>query len=153
MGVMSVMASLIPVSGEISDVAPPNDVSAVCRILGAPACDKAVAFDGSSWWVVASAKEQKNERATSFFNNRCGLSEAAPAAVVLFGDVLYLSSAETAILTGAPVKDEYVPVRGRTYDVKEKLKAIGARWHGDEKVWKVPKALLADAEEIVRKGP
>jgi len=71
----------------------------------------------------------------------------------LHGDVLYLSAEETRIMAGTATKDDYVPVRGRTFDVKEKLKAIGARWYPEEKAWKVPKGLLAEANEIVRKGP
>lgn len=30
----------------------------------------------------------------------------------------------------------YVEVSGKTYDVKEKLKAFGLRWDRDRKVWK-----------------
>jgi hypothetical protein len=71
----------------------------------------------------------------------------------LRGDVLYLSADETRALSGVSSKEEYVPVRGRTYDVKERLKAIGARWYPEEKMWKVPKSVLAEADAIVRKGP
>lgn len=72
----------------------------------------------------------------------------------MYGDVLYLSAEESRALTGlSSGADDYVPVHGRTYDVREKLKAIGARWFAQEKLWKVPKSRLAEANDIVRKGP
>ena len=46
-------------------------------------------------------------------------------------------------------KTTYVPVRGNSYPVKEKLKALGARWNGDEKCWMVPESKLAAAHALV----
>lgn len=46
-------------------------------------------------------------------------------------------------------KITYVPVRGNSYPVKEKLKALGARWNGDEKCWMVPESKLAAAHALV----
>lgn len=143
------MASLIPVSGEISEFAPPSDVPGVCRMLGATSCEKLIAFDGSSWWMPVPTRSQKNDRATAFYHNRCNIT----GPTVLFGDVLYLSTKETEALSIGPVVEEYVPVHGRTYDVRDKLKAVGARWFAAEKLWKVPKSRLDEANDIVRKGP
>ncbi len=46
-------------------------------------------------------------------------------------------------------KTTYVPVRGNSYPVKDKLKALGARWNGDEKCWMVPESKLAAAHALV----
>lgn len=143
------MASLIPVSGEIAEIPPPKEETDISKILGAPGTYKHSAPDGSTWWTAQPFAISENERATRFYNARCGTD----GVLVLRGEVLYLSAEETRILAGVSSKEEYVPVRGRTYDVKERLKAIGARWYPEEKTWKVPKGLLAEANEIVRKGP
>lgn len=46
-------------------------------------------------------------------------------------------------------KTELVPVRGNSYPVKEKLKALGARWNGAEKCWMVPADRLDEANALV----
>lgn len=142
------MATFIPLSGELAEVPPPRDEVAVRGLLGSPGTQKLQAPDGSTWWEAQPFVLSENERATRFYNARCG----SPGGQTLHGDVLYLSADETRIMAGTATKDDYVPVRGRTFDVKEKLKAIGARWYPEEKTWKVPKALLPEAEAIVRKG-
>lgn len=143
------MATLIPVCGETSEIAPPKSEAEISKLLGAPATCKHIASDGSTWWESQPCLIPENERATRFYNARFGTQ----GVFVLRGDVLYLSADETRALSGVASKDDYVPVRGRTYDVKEKLKALGARWYPEEKTWKVPKSALAEAEDIVRKGP
>lgn len=142
------MASLIPVSGEIAEVPPPKSEIEIATLLGAPGSWRHAASDGSTWWEAQPFEIPENERATRFYRARGGNN-----GLVLRGEVLYLSADETRALSGVSSKDDYVPVRGRTYDVKEKLKAIGARWYPEEKTWKVPKSALAEAEDIVRKGP
>lgn len=142
------MSTLIPVSGETSEIVPPKSEGEIAKLLGAPGTYKHLAPDGSTWWVAQPFEIPENERATRFYRARGGNN-----GLVLRGAVLYLSLDETRILSGVPSKDDYVPVRGRTYDVREKLKAIGARWYAEEKTWKVPKSVLAEAEDIVRKGP
>lgn len=136
-------------SGEISEIAPPKSEKDVTSLLGSPGFYKHQAPDGSTWWVAQPFAVLENERGTRFYNARCGTD----GVIVLRGEVLYLSADETRALAGVSSKDDFVPVRGRTYDVKDRLKAIGARWYAEEKVWKVPKSALAEAEEIVRKGP
>lgn len=42
-----------------------------------------------------------------------------------------------------------VAITGNTYPVKEKLKAIGARWNGDLKAWMVSEDKAAEAKAIV----
>jgi hypothetical protein len=45
-----------------------------------------------------------------------------------------------------------VAVTGNTYPVKEKLKALGARWNGVDKVWMVDADKLDEAQRIVASG-
>lgn len=143
------MASSIPVSGEITEIPPPKSETEIPRLLGASGFNKHAAPDGSTWWEAQPFVLSENERATRFYNARCGIAGGK----TLYGDVLYLSAEETRVMSGTATKDDYVPVRGRTFYVKEKLKAIGARWYPEERVWKVPKAVFAEAQEIVRRGP
>lgn len=144
------MATLIPILGELTELPPPKDEASLCLILGSPGALKKLAPDGSSWWLTQPSVLSENDRATRFYNSRFGRTVGFE---ILFGDVVYLSADETRTLAGVAAKDNYVAVRGRTYDVKEKLKAIGARWYPDEKMWKVPKDRVTEADDIVRKGP
>lgn len=144
------MSTLIPLSGETTEIPPPKSESEVARLLGSPGTVRYQSPDGSSWWASDPRSPSQNERATRFYNSRSG---RVPDTQILYGEVLYLSAEETKAFAGVSDKEEYVPVKGRTYDVRGSLKSLGARWNPDEKVWKVPKSRLAEAEEIVRKGP
>ena len=42
-----------------------------------------------------------------------------------------------------------VPIHGNTYPVKEGLKALGARWHADKKVWMIAFDKLEAANKLV----
>ena len=44
-------------------------------------------------------------------------------------------------------------VTGNTYPVKEALKALGARWNPDQKVWMVPDEKIEQARAIVASAP
>lgn len=44
-------------------------------------------------------------------------------------------------------------ITGNTYPVKEKLKALGARWNGDAKAWMVPDDKATEAAAIVAAAP
>jgi hypothetical protein len=145
------MATLIPLTGELSEVPPPKNESDIAKLIGSPGAQAHTAPDGSTWWEGSPSLIPENDRATRFYKARCG--SAPNGGDPLRGEVLYLSADETRTLAGAKPKDDYVPVRGRTYDVRDRLKAIGARWYPEEKLWKVPKNMLAEANEIVRKGP
>lgn len=144
------MATLIPILGELTELHPPKDEDSLCHLLGSPGAVKRLAPDGSSWWLTQPSVLSENDRATRFYNSRFGRTADFE---ILFGDVVYLSADETRTLAGVAAKDDYVAVRGRTFDVKEKLKSIGARWYPNEKMWKVPKDRLVEADDIVRKGP
>ena len=145
------MATLIPISGETTEIAPPKNEAGVVAMLGSPGAHKFPAPDGSTWWMAAPTTVAKNDRATRFYNSRHGRTGGPE---VLYGDVLYLSAEESRALMGTSNGvEEYVPVAGRTYDVRDKLKDIGARWFPQEKTWKVPKSKLTEANDIVRRGP
>ena len=145
------MATFIPVSGELSEVPPPRNEVSVASVLGSPGTLKHTAPDGSTWWATQPVVLSENDRATRFYNTRHGRTAGFE---ILYGDVLYLSAEESRALAGlSSGADDYVPVHGRTYDVRNKLKAIGARWYAQEKLWKVPKSRLTEANDIVRKGP
>jgi hypothetical protein len=42
-----------------------------------------------------------------------------------------------------------VAITGNTYPVKEQLKALGARWNGDQKAWMVTPEKADEAQRIV----
>lgn len=144
------MATIIPTEGELVEAPAPKDHEGVRAALGADALYAHNAPDGSTWWVshpplVGDAAY--NERATRFYGSRTG---AMFGTTSLYGKVLYMSADETRLLAGAP--EEMVAIRGRTYEVRDRLKAIGARWFAADKVWKIAKSKLAEADEIVRRG-
>lgn len=142
------MATLIPMEGETTEVGAPKNKADLCAVLGATYATANSAPDGSTWWVSASST-LANERAARFYAAR---HPPGTTCHVLCGTVLYLSAAETNVLNGG-VADPMVPVPGKTYDVKEKLKTIGARWDADKRVWRVLQSRLQEAIDIVRKGP
>lgn len=147
-GVTYAMSTLIPVSGETSEIPPPRNRETIVKILGGANATANIAVDGSTWWVAVPFEVTPNERAARFFGPR----SSGGGTPEFYGLVLYMSAAETAVLNGA-VGDPMVPVTGKTYDVKEKLKTLGARWDPDKRVWMVPKSRLQEAEDIVRRGP
>ena len=150
------MATFIPLTGEISECPAPKSEVSISLMLGASSSCKRIAPDGSTWWEAQPVVLSENERATRFYTARHGTPGTfglMEKLFVLHGDVLYLSAEETQAMTGLGGADDYVPVHGRTYDVRDKLKAIGARWFPLEKAWKVPKSRLAEANDIVRRGP
>lgn len=143
-----VMATLIPIEGETTEVAAPKDRAALAALLGSVAARAQTAPDGSTWWVAIPEEVGFNERASRFYTAR----HPPGTTYVLSGQVLYMSAAETNVFNGTPA-DPMVPIMGKTYDVKEKLKLIGARWDPDKRVWKVPQSRLQEAQDIVRRGP
>ena len=42
-----------------------------------------------------------------------------------------------------------VAITGNTYPVKEQLKALGARWNAEQKVWMVAENKAAEAQKLV----
>ena len=46
-----------------------------------------------------------------------------------------------------------VAIAGNTYPVRDKLKALGARWDADRKVWTVPPSKADQARAIVDSAP
>lgn len=142
------MATLIPIEGETTEVPAPKDKAALCAVLGGASVFGHTAPDGSTWWAAVPEESVVNERASRFITAR----HPTGATYVLSGLVLYMSAVETNVFNGTP-SDPMVPVTGKTYDVKEKLKLIGARWDPDKRVWKVPQSRLQEAQDIVRKGP
>jgi hypothetical protein len=43
-------------------------------------------------------------------------------------------------------------ISGNTYPVKEALKALGAKWNADKKVWMVPDNAVDQAKKLVNGG-
>lgn len=133
-------------------VPPPKDKAALCAILGAPDAVGVYAGDGSSWWCSVPTETTPNSRALGFFQTR-PINRRDPMGPSFYGTVLYLSADETNVFLGGPRAPEpMVPILGKTYDVKEKLKAIGARWDPDKRVWKIAASRLQEAQEIVKRG-
>lgn len=46
-----------------------------------------------------------------------------------------------------------IAIKGNTFPVKDKLRALGGRWDADEKVWKVPPAKAEEARKLVENAP
>ncbi len=46
-----------------------------------------------------------------------------------------------------------VAVSGNTYPVKDQLRALGGRWDGDARVWRVPESRAAEARALVTGAP
>lgn len=49
--------------------------------------------------------------------------------------------------------DPMVPIRGRTYPVKDAIKALGGRWDADARCWRVPESKEAEARALVAGPP
>ena len=59
----------------------------------------------------------------------------------------------TPVATPVAVPGTLVPVKGNTYPVKEQIKALGGRWDGALKAWKVPPEKLSEALALVANAP
>lgn len=44
-------------------------------------------------------------------------------------------------------------IRGNTYPVKDRLKALGAKWDGEQKAWLVPDDKAQVAQQLVAQAP
>lgn len=147
------MATLIPTEGELTECQGPIDENSIRVTLGFESIGKSVANDGSTWWFIqpAPVDDPVNDRATRFMNNlNGGLTNTSTGPIVLYGKVLYLSADETRKVNHT--REEMVPIPGKTFDVKDRLKALGARWDPTNKKWMIAKSRLDLAIEIVRKG-
>jgi hypothetical protein len=146
------MAMVIPPEGDTQDLPGPSDETAIHAILGSESIKRWNADDGSVWWYVDPPPPGSdiNLRANKFISIRQGPRNYTPDPF-LYGNVLYVSPDEMRKFNHT--REVWVPVRGRTFPVKDALKAIGARWDPNTKLWSVPQSKLAQAEDIVRKGP
>lgn len=145
---------VIPPDGETSDCPGPQDENAIRVIFGAENIARITTDDGATWWYLKPPMpgDAENERASRFIRNRLqGPYLSMNSSPVLYGKVLYVSPDEMRKFNHT--REVWVPVRGRTFPVKDALKAIGARWDPVTKLWSVPQSKLAEAEDIVRKGP
>jgi hypothetical protein len=142
------MALEIPPVGEMIDGPGPQNDQDIYRVLGGDNVGHLLGDDGSTWWYLNPAlpNAELNPRANRFLGMR--LSGDRPPN--LYGKVLYVSPDETKRLNHK--RDVWVPIRGKTFHVKEALKAIGARWDPNQRVWIIPQSKLAQAEEIVCNG-
>lgn len=141
---------VIPPDGETSDCPGPQDENAIRVIFGAENIARITTDDGATWWFLKPPLpgDNENERASRFIANR--MASYNPS-LTMYGKVLYVSPDEMRKFNHT--REVWVPVRGRTFPVKDALKAIGARWDPNTKLWSVPQSKLAEAEDIVRKGP
>ena len=146
------MAMLIPTEGELTECPGPSDENAIRVTLGFESIGKSTAIDGSTWWFIhpTPVDDPLNERATKFINARNGIEETALRKDYLYGKILYLSADETRKINHT--REELIPIPGRTYPVKDKLKAIGARWDHIAKQWLIAKSKLPAALDIVQNG-
>lgn len=46
-----------------------------------------------------------------------------------------------------------VPITGNTYSCKDKLKALGAKWNADQRVWIISADKAPEAQKIVASTP
>ena len=46
-----------------------------------------------------------------------------------------------------------VPIEGRTYEIRQELKALGGRWDAEAKVWMVPEENAGEARRLLRHVP
>jgi hypothetical protein len=141
------MATIIGPDGKTSEITAPSKPQQIEALTGVSLDWKTLAPDGSVWCGLRIERTgtPRNTHAEKLFHARGG------APTTLYGVILVLSKEEHRIFLGKP--EELVPISGRTYDVKESLKAIGAKWDPDRRVWKIQPSKLAEAQEIVRKGP
>ena len=47
------------------------------------------------------------------------------------------------------IPNNWKPIRGRTYPIKEELKELGAKWDRDTGLWWIDPSKLHEAEELV----
>jgi hypothetical protein len=45
------------------------------------------------------------------------------------------------------------PLRGNTYPVREKIKALGGTWNGAMKAWMMPESRFEEAQKLVQAAP
>lgn len=161
-GVTCPMATLIPVEGETTECGVPYSASEndLRELLKVPAPSKGVyplplrrvfAADGSSWWWNSAGGMNNvvplNPRANTFWKAR---GTGSTQGSYLVGTVLYLSVTETKKFFR--FKTEMVPVYGRTFEIKEKLKQLNGRWDPTVQLWLVPTQYLQAANDLVVKG-
>ena len=143
------MATLIPLTDETSELAAPKAFADIPVLLGRTPEDEfrlqhRVACDGSSWWYFEGGAS--NDRANLFLKARGVIGRING----LYGPVLYLSPTETK--TPNHWREVHVPIPGKTFDVKESLKGMGARWDPLASVWLIAASKLPAAITIVKSG-
>ena len=50
------------------------------------------------------------------------------------------------------MSEDFVPIRGNTYPVKDKLKEMGGRWNAEEGCWYVPRSKKMSAEVLAQQN-
>lgn len=149
---------------------PPRSLQDICAIfiarnpgtdIGGPETQVQVNEAGYWYWDrgASSTLEARNTRVETWLR----------VPVAIYGGVLYLSKDEyngmaTAATTGTPAKTtkrgrrgrtDYrdttgmVQVTGPTYQVRDRLRALGGRWKPDEQRWYVPPDKADEARAII----
>lgn len=86
--------------------------------------------DAKSWWLGAAKRS------------------VAEALLAKIQEAATKREAELPPATGAMVE-----VAGNTYAVRDQLRAMGAEWDGQAKVWRVPASRLGAANALVASAP
>ena len=168
------MATVIPVLGEMHQIAAPGEKSGIDRLIilgGLPDGDlykrevweadngdvffyhQPTSFDGLKF----------NLRATKFISVRGGFLQVV-------GTVVYLSPSEWGVLEATekdlgllpvrgplivtpPPPEPTVPIGGKTYPLRHELRALGGHWDAAIKSWVVPQSKEFEARGLVARGP
>lgn len=149
------MATVIPVSGETTQIVIPQNGGQILQILKSDSSLRSeldpgphvfeVVVQSDSVFVHISEFKSLNPRATRFLSHR-GSDK------VLTGTVLFFTLEEWETYR-SNTNSTFVDIRGKTYGVRHQLRELGGRWNSVKNVWEVPKNKLQEAHEIVRRGP
>lgn len=103
--------------------------------------------NGSSWWGLHPTDHP------NLYANKTGvrlftLQAQGTVLPSMYGNILYLSDEETQ--KHFHFRSVMVPVYGKTFDVKDQLKAMGAYWDALARLWLIPVGKYQMAVDLVR---
>lgn len=170
------MATVIPVLGEMHQIAAPGEMSGVDRLIilgGLPPGDvykrEVWEADNGDTFIYHEptptnfARDLKfNIRATKFISNRGGFQQVTGTVVflspkewrILFEDFRdSVDSSNAPLKTAPPPPEPTVAVGGNTYPVRHELRALGGNWDPVRKSWVIPQSKEFTARGIVARGP
>ena len=170
------MATLIPVEGELLQIAPPESFLGVDTLLSGsvPTYEREVwmsvygeAFVCSKPHLGPVHKAYENPRAQIIMDtHKVGFLGGSRVRIgKVYGSVLYMSRHELLSLRKSegpePPRDinltgalsKMVPIYGETFHLRTQLKKIGGKWNSKDRVWTVPRTSVAKALCLVEEDP